>query len=512
MSHRTLVTSLSHVVDHWHKDDVYGELSAADKATMQANTLASYPGITPVEYIHLDHTSEVLLPSYKWNCWGFTFNPRQCWVGLDGSDIQLILDDNGTQVFVPNLRIGDVIVYRNGGSITHTGRIWSLDGAGNPALVQSKWGSLGEYLHPPATVPASYGTDRTYWRVVPLGGKGDAWAMDCAADDRLPYPPCSEFWLSPDLWCNNSGGTAHENPHRGSPNQLWVRVHNADTLAVTGAEARVYWADPTGGLPHTDWTLIGTASVSVAAGAGNEAIAGPIMWTPGAAEPQHCCLLAVVNTGEDYHEPTTLDPIVWGFDIARDNNIVWKNMWIEEVPPPPSPSPPPGGGGFGQGKSLTFLAKNPYPMAATVEVNVRVRPITAEDVLRIGFSAEALRRAGGPALKDLEPQRAKEAVPSRPVKPPAGAGLGGLLGRKPAPKVNVGFRPEGVWKQLGGALHDRGVVFSLGKVAPGEGGRINLDVAALAGAQAGDIHRIDLVQRTGGQVTGGGTYVIIVKG
>ncbi len=168
MSHRTLVTSLGHVVPHWHKDEVYGELSDADKTSLQSSTLASYPGITPVEYIHLDHTAEELLPSYKWNCWGFTFNPRQCWVGLDGSDIQMILDDNGTQVFAPNLRVGDVVVYRDGGgNITHTGRVWSLDSSGNPALVQSKWGSLGEYLHAPANVPASYGTDIAYWRVTP---------------------------------------------------------------------------------------------------------------------------------------------------------------------------------------------------------------------------------------------------------------------------------------------------------------------------------------------------------
>ncbi len=511
MSHRTLVTGLGNVINHWHKDDVYGELSAAQQASYQASTLASYPGITPVDYILLDHTTQTLLPSNKWNCWGFTFNPRQCWVGFDGSDIQLILNDNGTQVFVPNLRVGDVIVYRNAGEITHTGRIWSLDGSGNPALIQSKWGSLGEYLHVPATVPASYGTDRTYWRVTPISGKGDAWVKDCAADDRLPYPPCGAFWLSPDLWCNNSGGTAHENPHRGSVNQLWVRVHNADSLAITGAEVRVYWADPTGGLPHTDWNQIGTATVSVPAGAGNEAIAGPINWTPGVTEPQHCCLFAIVNTGTDFHEPTTLDPIVWGFDIARDNNIVWKNMWIEPVAP--APSPPPGGGTGGMGKALplTFVAKNPFPMPAALEVNISLRPITAEDVLRMGFSAEALRQAGGPVLKDLSPAQLREgagALPLKPVRPV----LGGLFGAKVRPPLNVEFRPEGAWKRLGGVVHDKGLVFSLGKVEPGKGARLDFNVAAIAGAKPGAIHRIDLVQRTGGMVTGGGTYVIVVRG
>jgi len=535
MSHRTLVTSLGNVVDHWHKEDVYGEISNADKTSYQASTLASYPGITPVRYIHLDHSEEELLPSNKWNCWGFTFNPRQCWVGFDGSDIQLILNDNGTQVYAPNLRIGDVVVYRNAGQITHTGRIWSLDASGNPALVQSKWGSLGEYYHPPTTVPASYGTDITYWRVTPLSGKGDAWAKDCSGDDRLPYPPCSALWLSPDLWCNNLGGTSHENPQRGSPNKLWVRVHNADTLAITNAEVRVYWADPTGGIPHIEWALIGTATVSVPAGPGTEAIAGPVMWTPGATEPQHCCLFAIVSTGDDYHEPTTLDPIVWGFDIARDNNIIWKNMWIEDVPPPPPPSPPPPGGGgsgggtggstgSGKGKKLTFVAKNPLPMPATVEVSVRVRPVTAEDVLRIGFSGEALRRAGGPALKDLPPEQFREIPPeeglgprppARPVfrrfGPAPRAGLGGMLGPRLKPRLHMDFRLEGGWRKLGGTPFDKGAVFSLGRVAPGGGARIDFEVAAPAEAKPGEIHRIDFEQRTGGQVTGGGTYVIVVR-
>lgn len=529
MSHRTLTTDLVHVINHWHKDDVYGELSAADKASLQADALADYPGITPAEYIHLDHASEVLLPSYKYNCWGFTFNPRQCWVGYDGADIQIILNDNGTQVFPPNLRVGDVVVYRNGGEITHTGRLWSVDASGNPAMVQSKWGSLGEYFHVPSNVPVDYGADITYWRCTPLSGKGDAWGKDCAADDRLPYAPCSEFYLSPDLWCNNSGGTGHEDPVRGSPNQLWVRVHNADSLAITGAEVRVYWADPTGGMPHTDWNLIGTALVSVPAGPGNETIAGPITWTPGAAEPQHCCLFAILNTGDDYHEGTTLDPIVWPFDIARDNNMIWKNMWIEEVPPPPDPSGTGAGEGSGQGpgkgKSLTFVAKNPYTRPATIEVNVRVREIAGEEVLRIGFSAEALRRSGGPVLKDLEPVKETAARPAPgpaarvaqipeqrlEQQPERRRPLGRLLAARPKPKLAVDFKPEAGWRNLGGTVHNKGVVLSLDRVAPGKGGRINLNVAAIAGAKPGDIHRIDFEQRTGGQVTGGGTYIVIVK-
>ncbi len=299
-------------------------------------------------------------------------------------------------------------------------------------------------------------------------------------------------------------------------------MRNADTLAITDAEVRVYWADPTGGLPHTEWALIGTAAVSVPAGAGNEAVAGPIMWTPGPAEPEHCCLFAIVNTGDDYHSAATLDPIVWGFDITRDNNIIWKNMWIVEVAPAP---PPPGGGKggagagggtaeLGRGKKLTFVARNPFPTPLTLDVSVRVRPISAEDVLRLGFSAQALRRAGGPELKELGPGTPGEAT--RPLAPKAEPKAGklipaGFLTPKARSRLRLDFKPEGGWRNLGGKPHDAGLVFSLGLVEPGKGGRLNVDVAAALGAEPGEIHRIDFEQRTGGQVTGGGTYVVVVR-
>ncbi len=441
MSHRTLVTAAGTLINHWHKDQVYGEMSDAQKASLQASCLADYPGITPVEYTHLDHTTETLLPSHKYNCWGFTFNPRQCWIS-SGADVQNILDDNGTQVFPPNLRVGDVVCYRDStGEITHTGRIWSLDASGQPALVQSKWGSLGEYLHPPLTVPAVYGTDITYWRVVPISGKGDVWARDCTADDRNPFPPCGAFWLSPDLWCNNSGGTTHENPVRGQPNQLWVRVRNADTLAASGAQVRVYWSDPTGGVPHWDWHLIGTAPLNAPAGPGMEVIVGPVSWTPGPLEPEHCCLFAILDTGDDYHDPATLDPIVRPFDVRRDNNIIWKNMWIIELPPAPAPQrrpsePEPA-------KMLRFTAANLTRARAPIEVRVSLRGIGPEELEKIGVDpAIAGPRpgkppsrpgAGLPEGKGL--RRPEMRLPERPV-PSARLQSTGL------PAGRAGFRPR----------------------------------------------------------------------
>lgn len=505
MSHRTLVTQAGTVVNHSHPDQTY-EFTAAEKAAYQADTLAAYPGITAVEYIHLNHVSETLLPTRRYNCWGFTFNPRQCWIN-SGADVQNILNDNGTQVFPPNLRVGDVICYRDSyGEITHTGRIWALDGSGQPTTIQSKWGSLGEYFHSPTQVPSIYGTDRTYWRVGPLSGKGDAWSKDCAADDRLPYPPCGDFWLSPDLWCNNTGGTTHQNPIRGQPNQLWARVWNPDTLAITG-QVHVYWADPTGGMAHFDWHPIGTATVNVPAGPGTVTVAGPITWTPGPAQPDHCCLFAIVDTGDDPFAAATLDPIVWPFDVVRDNNIIWKNVWIVALAPAPSPGP--GGGGTGGGglkpgefKSLDFVARNPTHLTASIEVRVKLRPVTAKEVLDLGFgpgSAERPETPKPPVVDQREPLR----LTRKPQLPTPAQG-----------RVNLDARvvPEGrAWRRgSGGPLTERGLTLATAPVAPGKGARLKLNVGALKGARPGEIYRVDFEQRVGGQVTGGATYVVVI--
>jgi len=513
VTHRVLLTSANVTINHSHLEVEYGELTATQIASIQANALANYPGIQPVEYIRLNHTSETLLPTRRYNCWAFTFNPRQCWID-DGSDVQNILNANGTQVFPPNVRVGDVICYRDASNtITHTGRVWSLSPASQPALIQSKWGPWGEYIHAPLTVPASYGTNVTYWRVTPIWGKGDAWVKDHAGDDRLVEPPGIDLYLSPDLWCNNSGGTFHENPVRAQPNQLWVRVHNADTLAITGATVRVYWSDPTGGMPHTDWHAIGTVSVSVPAttlgGSPNTVVAGPIPWTPGMTEPNHCCLFAIVDTGDDPFAAATLDPIVWPWDVARDNNIVWKNMWIVPMPSGPSETPTAGGGGQGgAGKpvSLDFVAKNVMGFAAPIEVRVTMRQIGPQEVLDMGLDPAIARVAEGVTPKlDRQPLAiAKEAKFRSPFRP-------GPVAR---PKVRVSVRPEGeFWaRSRGGDLSQKAMVLTMPKVPPGKGGRLRLEVAPISGAQPGEVYRLDLRQKVAGHPTGGGAYVIVIKG
>jgi hypothetical protein len=474
MSHRTLLTATNTVVSHSHSTS---DWTSADKATYQADTLASYSGIQPVEYVHLDHSSEELLPTTKYNCWGFTFNPRQCWIN-SGVDVQNILNDNGTQVFAPNLRIGDVICYRdNQNVITHTGRVWGVSGSGQASWIQSKWGSLGEYLHAPFTVPKIYGSNVSYWRVTPLKGKGDAWHKDNAADDRLPCAP-GVRWLSPDLWCNNAGGTTHQDPVRAQQNQLYARLHNPDTLNINNASIRFYWADPNGGIPHTNWNLIGTAPVSVSTG--TFAIAGPVPWTPGPAVPAHSCLLAIADTGDDPCAAATQDPIVWPFDVSRDNNIVQRNIAVITLPPAPMPRP----------ITLPYAALNPSPLEARIDVLVDLQYVTPKELGGLGLDLKVLAPL-------LERWTQRHRWPRRVI--------------RPRPGLALDVETEGkVWRTEGGRVYSRGLVITTRPVPSGGGGHVKLMLTPTEAARPGQCYRIDVGQRVDGQVTGGITYIVLV--
>ncbi len=474
MTHRVLLTSAGIVVNHSHST---WEYSDADKDYYQAQTLAAYPRIAPISYVHMDHSSEVLRPTRRYNCWGFTFNPRQCWINQP-TDVQNTLNANGVQVYAPNLRIGDVVCYRDANKvITHTGRVWSIDPSGQVQLVQSKWGGLGEYLHPVAVVPASYGTNVSYWRVIPLSGKGDAWHKDNLADDRLPYPSGIK-WLSPDLWCSNTGGTTHENPRRGRQNMLYARLHNPDSLPINDANVRFYWADPHGGLPHSSWKDIGQARISVSPG--TFAIAGPVAWTPDASIPEHCCILAIADTGDDPYSAATQDPLVWPYDIARDNNVVQRNISVLSVLPR-----------LKRLRLPQFSAMNPFHVKMPVEVLVSARILEPRDLGELGLDLRAMF----PTIARAAKSRAGR---SRTV--------------HPAPSIAVEALTKGTnWRTPGGRLSTRGKLLRTYPVVFGQGGHLNLVVRGGRDIRPGQLFRIDLEQRVGGATTGGMTYLIVVK-
>ena len=473
MSHRILTTAFGNLVHHHHHAT---DLSAATKASLQASYLAdpAYPGIEAIYYTHLNATEEELLPTNRYNCWGFTFNPRQCAIDT-GTDVQTILNDNGTQVVPPNLRLGDVICYRKNGMITHTGRIVALNAIGEPALVQSKWGDLGEYFHAPLVVPSSYGAEITYWRVVPLSGKGEAWVADNSADDRLPCPP-GTLCQSPDLWLNNHGGAYHEDAVGGSPNNIYVRVHNRDTLPIVGGTVHVYWSDPTTGMPYSQWHPIGTAPIDVAPGADKTSV--PVLWTPDATVPEHACLFAIVDTGDDPFAASTLDPIVWPFDCAFDNNIVWHNLAVKWTNRGARPI------------RVDFVVCNPFRRRLPVEVRGRIERIGPKEILEMHLDPRIV---------------AKVVALPRPVPPLAGKVLRHRHGLSVRPAVEIkGWRRSGTLSASGGWR------LAAGSVAPGAGARVALQVSANNLARPGQAYRLYFEQTTGGRITGAITFVVVI--
>ena len=98
-------------------------------------------------------------PDPACNCHGWVFTGGK--YGVPGESVDAILSDNGYTI-VRDAAEGDLIVYRDAaGEVLHTGLV-RLVGADGLILVESKWGPLGLYLHPPKAQP--WGHNITYYR------------------------------------------------------------------------------------------------------------------------------------------------------------------------------------------------------------------------------------------------------------------------------------------------------------------------------------------------------------
>jgi hypothetical protein len=97
-------------------------------------------------------------PDVHANCHGWTFAGGRYW--LMRADVEVILEDNGyVPVAIP--QAGDVVVYRAGGTIVHTGVVRTVTPA-DLVLVEGKWSWMGTFLHTP--LAQCYSGDFTYHR------------------------------------------------------------------------------------------------------------------------------------------------------------------------------------------------------------------------------------------------------------------------------------------------------------------------------------------------------------
>lgn len=96
-------------------------------------------------------------PGADYNCHGWVFTGGRYWIR--GQDVPHILRDNGYEA-VTEPAPGDIIIYRQGDDIIHTGLVRTVNAAG--ILIESKWGVRGRFIHPPAE--SVYQSDFQYYR------------------------------------------------------------------------------------------------------------------------------------------------------------------------------------------------------------------------------------------------------------------------------------------------------------------------------------------------------------
>ena len=77
---------------------------------------------------------------------------------------QLATDAWGRLAADQRVHVGDVVVYKKDGKVTHTGVVEAVDRDGNPTRIESKFGILGKYVHDTFDVSALYGQPAEFYR------------------------------------------------------------------------------------------------------------------------------------------------------------------------------------------------------------------------------------------------------------------------------------------------------------------------------------------------------------
>ena len=106
------------------------------------------------------------------NCHGWVFTGGRYWI--HGKSVDAILTGNGYEA-TTKPRAGDVVIYRDRGIVKHSGIVraaWDV----SSILIESKWGTMGTYLHKPeaqsyAQSYTFYHTTRSDHRIRGLNGE-----------------------------------------------------------------------------------------------------------------------------------------------------------------------------------------------------------------------------------------------------------------------------------------------------------------------------------------------------
>ncbi len=97
------------------------------------------------------------------NCHGWVFTGGRYWIG--SREVEHILAGNHYRP-VEDPKPGDLVVYRSGGAIVHTGVVRYI-AEGQPVIVEGKWGCTGVFLH--SVARSIYGASYAYYRSTRTG-------------------------------------------------------------------------------------------------------------------------------------------------------------------------------------------------------------------------------------------------------------------------------------------------------------------------------------------------------
>jgi hypothetical protein len=107
-------------------------------------------------------------PTGRYNCHGLTFASRRTNIphpGMDDAGLvaQILQEDQCVQIAEIDAREGDVVLWRLGALVPHTGIVAHVQREPFRAILAvSKWGALGEYIHHPLNSPFD-GCAVEYW-------------------------------------------------------------------------------------------------------------------------------------------------------------------------------------------------------------------------------------------------------------------------------------------------------------------------------------------------------------
>lgn len=139
---------------------------------------------------------------------------------------------------------------------------------------------------------------------------------------QLEIQDGSPWYLSPNIWTvpGSDPEGAPGTPIVGQPCYMWARVRNSGSTAVSNAQVKFYWANPSVGFDRNTANYIGASNVTLNSGETRDVLC-LTPWLPVFVNDGHECVLA-----EAFH--TTADPLPASpdFNVPNDRHVAQRNL------------------------------------------------------------------------------------------------------------------------------------------------------------------------------------------